>query len=100
MPDLQVRSICVFCGASVGEDPAFRAAAEDLGRLIAKHNLRLIFGAGSVGLMGTVANAVLAGGGETIGVIPEFSARPRVISQKPDRTSRGRQHAHPQTQNV
>ena len=72
MPDLQVRSLCVFCGASVGKDPAFRAAAEELGRLIAEHNLRLIFGAGSVGLMGTVADAVLAGGGEAIGVIPEF----------------------------
>ena len=72
MPDPSIKSVCVFCGASVGKDPAFRAAAEELGRQMAENSLRLVFGAGHVGMMGTVADAVLAGGGEAIGVIPEF----------------------------
>ena len=72
MSDPSIKSVCVFCGASVGKDPAFRAAAEDLGRRMAENGLRLVFGAGNVGMMGTVADAVLAGGGEAIGVIPQF----------------------------
>ena len=72
MSDQSIKSICVFCGASVGKDPAFRAAAEDLGRRLAENGIRLVFGAGNVGMMGTVADAVLAGGGEAIGVIPQF----------------------------
>lgn len=72
MSDPSIKSVCVFCGASVGKDPAFRAAAEDLGRRMAENGLRLVFGAGHVGMMGTVADAVLAAGGEAIGVIPEF----------------------------
>jgi len=72
MSDQSIKSICVFCGASVGKDPAFRAAAEDLGRRLAENGIRLVFGAGHVGMMGTVADAVLAGGGEAIGVIPQF----------------------------
>ncbi|HCH55571.1 MAG TPA: TIGR00730 family Rossman fold protein, partial [Rhodospirillaceae bacterium] len=72
MSDPSIKSVCVFCGASVGKDPAFRAAAEDLGRRLAENGIRLVFGAGHVGMMGTVADAVLAGGGEAIGVIPQF----------------------------
>ena len=72
MSDPSIKSVCVFCGASVGKDPAFRGAAEDLGRRMAENGIRLVFGAGHVGMMGTVADAVLAGGGEAIGVIPKF----------------------------
>lgn len=72
MTNASVKSACVFCGASVGNDPAFADAARDLGERMAAAGMRLVFGAGHVGMMGTVADAVLSGGGEAIGVIPEF----------------------------
>ena len=72
MTDPSIRSVCVFCGASVGNDPEFRSAAEALGRQMAENGLRLVFGAGHIGIMGTIADAVLDGGGEAIGVIPDF----------------------------
>jgi uncharacterized protein (TIGR00730 family) len=67
-----VKSACVFCGASVGNDPAFAEAARNLGALMAAEGVRLVYGGGRIGMMGTVADAVLGGGGEAIGVIPEF----------------------------
>ncbi|MCV2881535.1 TIGR00730 family Rossman fold protein [Actibacterium sp. XHP0104] len=63
-------SICVFCGSRDGADPAFGAAAEELGRQIAENGWRLVYGAGDVGLMGRVARTAQAAGGETFGVIP------------------------------
>lgn len=74
----QIRSLCVLCGSRVGNQPAFREAAEDLGRIIAQHGVRLVFGAGSIGLMGVVADAVLEAGGEAVGIIPEFLMRHEV----------------------
>jgi len=71
----EVRSICVLCGSGEGALPAYRLAAEDLGRQMAARDIRLVFGGGSIGLMGAVADAVLAGGGEAIGVIPDFLIR-------------------------
>ena len=62
--------ICVYCGSSEGRDPAYRAAAEAFGRKIAERELGLVFGGGHVGLMGAVADATLAAGGEAHGVIP------------------------------
>ncbi|MDZ3838754.1 MAG: TIGR00730 family Rossman fold protein [Rhodospirillales bacterium] len=70
-----VRSICVLCGSGEGALPAYRQAAEDLGRQMAARNIRLVFGGGSIGLMGAVADAVLAAGGEAVGVIPDFLIR-------------------------
>jgi uncharacterized protein (TIGR00730 family) len=67
-----IKSACVFCGASVGNDPSFIAAARDLGERMAGAKMQLIFGGGRLGMMGTVADAVLAGGGSAIGIIPEF----------------------------
>ncbi len=64
-------SVCVYCGSRFGNDPAYREAAEALGTGLAREGWRLVYGAGDVGLMGTVANAAIAGGGETFGVIPE-----------------------------
>lgn len=69
------KRICVFCGASPGDDPAFRAAALDLGRAIAARDLGLVTGGGSTGLMGAVAEGCLAAGGEVVGVIPRALAR-------------------------
>jgi uncharacterized protein (TIGR00730 family) len=67
-------SICVFCGSSLGSKPIYQQTAKAMGELLAQRGLRLIYGGGRVGLMGTVADAVLAAGGEVIGVIPEFLA--------------------------
>lgn len=61
---------CVFCGSSVGARPAYAAAAQELGELMARRGIGLVFGGGRIGLMGTIADAVLAHGGEAIGVIP------------------------------
>jgi hypothetical protein len=68
MPHLA--SVCVFCGSSPGVDPGFVAAAEEVGRLLATQGRRLVYGGGRIGLMGAVADAALAHGGEVIGVIP------------------------------
>lgn len=65
------RWICVFCGANPGSDPAFAAAAEELGRAIAAAGHGLVYGGGRVGLMGVVADAALAAGGEVAGFIPD-----------------------------
>lgn len=63
--------MCVFAGARPGSDPAHADAARTLGGLLARHGIALVYGGGSVGLMGAVADAVLAAGGEAIGVIPQ-----------------------------
>ncbi|MFO1462601.1 MAG: TIGR00730 family Rossman fold protein [bacterium] len=65
-----MRSICVFCGSSEGKDPAYREAAEALGRLLAAQGLQLVYGGARVGLMGRIADAVLQEGGRVAGVIP------------------------------
>jgi uncharacterized protein (TIGR00730 family) len=65
-----IRSICVFCGASTGRDPGYAAAAARTGETLARRGIRVIYGGGRLGLMGTVADAALAAGGEVIGVIP------------------------------
>jgi uncharacterized protein (TIGR00730 family) len=74
----QIRSLCVLCGSREGTDPVFREAAVRLGRLIARHDVRLVYGGGSIGLMGVVANAALSAGGEVVGVIPDFLIRSEV----------------------
>ncbi|MBY6153308.1 TIGR00730 family Rossman fold protein [Vannielia litorea] len=63
-------SLCVYCGSRDGNDPAHAEAAEALGKAIAEHGWRLVYGAGDVGLMGRVARSAQAGGAETFGVIP------------------------------
>ncbi len=65
-----MKRICVFCGSSPGTDPAYLAAARLLGATLARRGLGLVYGGGSVGLMGAVADAALAAGGEVDGVIP------------------------------
>lgn len=67
-----MKSICVFCGASSGHDPVYRNAAAEFGRLLGEQGIELVWGGGHVGLMGVVANAVLAAGGRSFGVIPSF----------------------------
>lgn len=68
----KLRSVCIFCAASPGIDPAYAEAAAEMGRRIAEAGMRLVYGGGSVGLMGIVARAARAAGGEVVGVIPGF----------------------------
>jgi hypothetical protein len=65
-------SICVYCGSGFGSEPAFEASAKALGRAMAEAGVALVYGGGNVGLMGTIARAVLDHGGHVCGVIPEF----------------------------
>jgi uncharacterized protein (TIGR00730 family) len=67
-----IKSICVYCGSGPGTDPAFSEAAGSLGRLLAAADIRLVYGGGSIGLMGTISSAVLERGGKVTGIIPEF----------------------------
>ena len=67
-----IGSVCVYCGSSGNVRPAFRDISTDLGRLMAKENIRLVYGGGHVGLMGLVADSVMKNGGQVTGIIPHF----------------------------
>lgn len=69
---MSIQSVCLFCGSNSGVKPAYTAAAFALGTTLAARDITLVYGGGNIGLMGTTADAVLAGGGRVIGVIPEF----------------------------
>lgn len=64
------RSLCVYCGSSVGNDPRYSEIAREVGTLLAANDIRLVYGGGNVGLMGVVADSVMAAGGSVLGVIP------------------------------
>ncbi len=68
---MSITSVCVFCGSRTGDDPAFTTDAKALGTGIAEKGWRLVYGAGDIGLMGSVANAAQKAGGDTFGVIPK-----------------------------
>jgi uncharacterized protein (TIGR00730 family) len=67
-----IKSICVYCASGPGNDPTFMEAATKFGRLLAENGVRLVYGGGSVGLMGALAESVLDHGGAVTGVIPDF----------------------------
>jgi uncharacterized protein (TIGR00730 family) len=71
----KIKTICVYCGSGPGTNPRFIEAAIALGRAIAENGIRLVYGGGSVGMMGAVASAVLDHGGAVTGIIPEFLRR-------------------------
>jgi uncharacterized protein (TIGR00730 family) len=71
-PNFPIRSVCVYCGSSPGSDPDFKRAATTLGGSLAENGLRLVYGGGDNGLMGAIAESVLAHKGDVLGVIPEF----------------------------
>ncbi|WP_137938869.1 TIGR00730 family Rossman fold protein [Chitinivorax sp. B] len=73
-----MKKICVFCGSRFGKSPSYRVAARALGEAMAKRGLALVYGGGNVGLMGEIADAALAAGGEVIGVIPDFLMKKEV----------------------
>lgn len=66
-----MKAVCVFCGSNFGSDHAYESAAHEFGTLLASSGRTLVYGGGKIGLMGVVADAVLAGGGKVLGVIPE-----------------------------
>jgi len=67
-----IKSICVYCASGPGNNPAFAEAAKRFGQILAENGIRLVYGGGSVGLMGTLADSVLDHGGAVTGVIPDF----------------------------
>lgn len=71
--------IAVYCGAHLGSNPAYEEAAEKLGQWIVEHDHELIYGGGKLGLMGIVADQVLASGGKVTGVMPTFLAQPERV---------------------
>ncbi|MGA9000399.1 MAG: TIGR00730 family Rossman fold protein, partial [Pseudolabrys sp.] len=68
----KIRKICIYCGSGPGTDPAFVESAHAFGAVLAKNGIGLVFGGGSVGMMGTISKSVLDHGGEVTGIIPEF----------------------------
>jgi uncharacterized protein (TIGR00730 family) len=70
----QIKTVCVYCGSGSGSNPRFTEAAIALGKVFAENNIRLVYGGGSVGLMGAVAKSVLDHGGTVTGIIPDFLA--------------------------
>ncbi|MCF6370627.1 LOG family protein [Rhizobium halophilum] len=69
---MPIQSICVYCGSQPGRDPAYIAAGRMLGKSLAAHGLRLVYGGGTKGIMGAVAAGVLGNGGQVTGIIPNF----------------------------
>jgi uncharacterized protein (TIGR00730 family) len=81
----KINAVCVYCGSNAGSEPAFGEAAAQFGKILAENDVRLVYGGGSVGLMGILADAVLAHGGKATGIIPEFLTqreRPRRLGQE------------------
>jgi len=81
----KINALCVYCGSSPGTDPAFIAAARTFGKILAENDIRLVYGGGSIGLMGALATSVIGHGGAATGIIPEFltaKERPRRLAQE------------------
>jgi len=68
----QIKTVCVYCGSGPGTSPSFVEAANALGRSFAESDIRLVYGGGSIGLMGAVATSTLDHGGKVTGIIPDF----------------------------
>ena len=81
----KINALCVYCGSSPGTDPAFAETARAFGKILAENGIRLVYGGGSTGLMGALADAVLKNGGDVTGIIPEFLTnreKPRRLAQE------------------
>ena len=68
----QIKTVCVYCGSGPGTNPRFVETAQALGKIFAENNIRLVYGGGSVGLMGAIAKSTLEHGGAVTGIIPDF----------------------------
>ena len=71
-----MKRICIYCGSSLGSKPVYAEAAKVMGTAVARRGCELVYGGGKVGLMGTLADAVLAAGGHVIGIMPKHVAEP------------------------
>ena len=81
----KINAVCVYCGSNTGTEPIFSEAAGQFGKILAENGVRLVYGGGSVGLMGVLAKSALAHGGKVTGIIPEFLTqreRPRRLGQE------------------
>ncbi len=81
----KIKAICVYCGSSPGTDPAFVQTARGFGKILAENGVRLVYGGGSIGLMGALASSVIEHGGAATGIIPEFltaKERPKRLAQE------------------
>jgi uncharacterized protein (TIGR00730 family) len=78
---MSLKTVCVFCGSQAGRQPAYEQAARELARVLLLHDVGLVYGGGHVGLMGALADAMLAGGGRVAGIIPQHLMRPEVAHQ-------------------
>jgi uncharacterized protein (TIGR00730 family) len=81
----KINAVCVYCGSSPGTDPVFVETAQKFGKILAESGVRLVYGGGSIGLMGAIAEAVRKHGGEATGIIPEFMTgreQPRRLAQE------------------
>ena len=79
---MKINRICVYCGSSPGKNPAYSIAAGSLAKVLCDRGIGLVYGGAAVGVMGAIADAVLAGGGEAIGVIPKSLAVKEVAHDK------------------
>jgi uncharacterized protein (TIGR00730 family) len=88
-----IKSVCVYCASGPGKNPAFVQAARSFGRILAENAIRLVYGGGSVGLMGALADAVLDHGGAVTGVIPDFLVnREHMLARAQERIITGDMH--------
>ena len=98
-----IRSICVYCGSSPGNNELYMKAGHILGRSIAQAGLELVYGGGGKGIMGAVADGALRAGGKVTGIIPRFLMNKEATEaalQRLDDTDRHRRHAPAQTRDV
>ena len=94
----ELNSICVYCGANSGARPVYATAARDLGVAMADAGVRLVYGGGSIGLMGILAHTVMEKGGAVTGVIPQFlKDREVMLREVPDLVVTPDMHARKQT---
>ena len=71
-PMSTIKAVCVYCGSGPGNNPKFVESARTFGRILAENNIRLVYGGGSIGLMGAIADSVIDHGGQVTGIIPDF----------------------------
>jgi uncharacterized protein (TIGR00730 family) len=90
-----IRSVCVYCGSSPGRDPVYRETGHQLGRSLAQSGLRLVYGGGTKGIMGAVAEGALKAGGKVMGIIPRF-----LMNREATETALGRLHELVVTDNM
>jgi hypothetical protein len=81
-PSHEINNVCVFCGSQPGGRPEYLAAARELGSMLARNGIGIVYGGGHIGMMGALADAALAANGRVAGVIPEHLMRPEVAHQR------------------